>query len=278
MPQRKWTPEQRKAASDRAKARMADSPTVFGQKVAVAEPESDGDDAISQLMATLAAVQSKKLKQTDALKQLGGILDQLDPAKNADLLDDPTIAAFVERVTTQRVAQAEKLGLPPGTQVGTGLGQDGVPWHYTDLPKYCRRRLAGHEQDAVTTEENSELDLVTFIPNQTTSVTWNGLTCHFHADEPLTTYKPFYDVWMESKRLGRIGDQHKAYMFGSSDQIPAELAQGDQAVATARVRAYMAMGSEPGRGRITVGYPGDAMFGLRENPTGGEAQSGEVPA
>lgn len=257
--------------------------------------EDDGDDVISQLLNTLQAVKSKKVKQAEALRQLGTLLDQLNPKDHPELVDDPTIAAFVEQVTSNRIQQAEKLGLPPGTQVGTGMGQDGVPWHYTDLPKYCRKPLPGHEKDWMVAlpghegeplnisnsriiEEFSEPDLITFIPNQYIPITWNGLTCYFHADEPLTTYKVFYDTWMESKRLGRIGDQHKAYMFGSSDVLPRELGTGDQGVATARVRAYMAMGSEPGKGRITVGYPGDVLFGIRDTAGGSEAQSGEAPA
>lgn len=283
-------------AEARAKGREAAARNRAARNAAPPEaPEvEEEDDAISQLMATLQAVKSKKVKQADALKQLGAILDQLDPSKNAELAADPTIAAFIEKVTDQRIRQAEKAGLPPGTQIGTGMGQDGVPWHYTDLPKYCRRPLPGHEHDwmvplpghegeplnignARIIEEFSEPDLITFIPNQYIGITWQGLTCWFHPDEPLTTYKVFYDTWMESKRLNKIGDQHKAYMFGSSNHLPRELASGDQAVSTARVRAYMAMGSEPGRGRITVGYPGDGLFGLRENP-GGEGPSADIPA
>lgn len=257
MPAKRWTPEQRKAASERAKARIA---AQSATAVDVAEPEEDSDDdVLSQLAATIMKARDKKQNQRKLLDDLGKILDQIDPKEHPELADDPAIEQFMERIGAQRIKEAQEHGLRPGTVIGTGLAQRDVPWTEADLT---------HPEWGCV-DENGQPIYVEFIPNETIPVFYQGIRCQLIADQPIKVLRCFYDVYMEHKRLTKIAEQHRAYMFGRADSLPAELVSGDAAVATARVRAFMSMGGEKGGGRVVVGYPGDANFELREVPAGG---------
>ncbi len=221
----------RRAAEKEAK--LAAAPVREDEPVAIEEE----DDVLSQLIATLGKARNKKANQTKLLHDLGTLMDQIDPKEHPELAEDPTIMAFVEKVTGVRIAQALKAGAQPGTVVGSGLAQQDIPWKESDLARYALKA-------------DGSPDLHTFTPNETIPIFWNGIRCQLIADEELTTYKCFYDVYMEHKRLSRVGDQHKAYMFGQSDRLPPELTTGDAAVATAQVRAFMHMGPRAGGGTI----------------------------
>ena len=253
LPKRQWTDEQRKAASERAKARWAGS-------AAVAEPEApaeaDDDDVLRTLAATLLKAADKKANQRKTLEELGAVLDRIDPKDHPELADDPTIQAFVEKITGIRVEKAREEGKPPGTVIGSGLNAEVVPWTEADLTNKKWGCL----------NEQGEPWYVTFTPNETIPVFYNGIRCQLIADQEITCLKCFKDVYDEHKRLMRVADQHRQYMFARSDSLPPELATTDAAISTARVRAFMSMGGEKGGGRVTVGYPGDATFELRDIP------------
>lgn len=254
MPIRKWTPEQRKAASERAKARMA------VQAVAEPEPELAEDDPLGDLIAALGKARNKKASTAKDLEELGAILDRIDPKANPELADDPTIEAFLDKIGQARLKKAEQTGLAPGTVIGTGMAERDVPWKLAD----------------VNLLPDGSKELVTWTPNETIPVFYNGVMCQCIADVPMTTEKAFMDVYLEHKRLVQVANEHRQYMFGRSSQLPRELQTTDAAVSTARIRAFMAAGGEYGGGRITMGYPGDSTFELRDVPGGG-AVSGETP-
>lgn len=252
-PRKVWTPEERKAASDRAKQRWhqrQESPPP-----APTELDTDDDDVLGQLMATLQQAKAKKVKGTQLLEQLGSLLDQIDPKDHPELADDPTIQTFLEKIGEARLKKAEKDGLPPGSYVGTGLAQQDVQWKLADV----NRRPDGSKE------------LVTWTPAETILIGYNGVFCQAVADVEMTTEKAFKDLYDEHRRATREAQEHKAYMFGRSDYLPPSYRSGDAAVATAKVRAFMSMGEEKGGGRIGIGYPGDAKFELREVPGSGDA-------
>lgn len=228
----------------------------------VAEPDldSDDDDVLGQLAATILKARDKKANQRKILLDLAEILDKIDPKEHPELAEDPTIEAFVERISDMRVKKAQEEGLPPGTVIGNpnSLSATIVPWTEADLthPKWgCLK-------------EDGTPNYVTFTPNETIPVWYNGIRCQFIADEEITVLKCFYDVYQEHKRQSREGDQRKAYMFGKSNTLPGG-DMGEGAVAMARVRAFMGMGGEGGGGRMLIGYPGDARFELRDVPGAG---------
>ena len=283
MPKRKWTAEQRRAASERAKARFAVAEAAAAEAareriearlaatVAVdkenatiltsfKDQEDQEDDVLSQLIATLGKARDKKEKQSKVLEELGAILDRIEPTEHPELADDPTIQAFVDKIGGVRIKRAEAQGMRPGTVIGTGLASQDVPWKESDLthPEWGCVHPDGTPQ------------YVTFTPNETIPVWYNGIRCQFIADEEITILKCFKDVYDERKRLLKIGEAHKAYMFGRTDALPRELQTTDAAVSTARVRAFMSLGGERGGGRMSVGYPGDDTFELREVPAATE--------
>lgn len=267
-----FTDEQRRKAAEtrqRNRAAKAERQTTL----ATAEPEPDAEgDVLTQLIATLQKAQDKKGNQAKLLGQLAELLDQIDPQKNPELAEDPTIQAFVDKINEGRVARAQASGAAPGTQIGSGLGQDGVPWRYTDLDKYCTRcncppekRPAGRPDCGIWPCPTGTPDLVIgFIPPVTERVVWNGLECQFNANEEMPPiHRVFVDVYRETLRARRIAAQHAAFLFGESDVCPPELLRGDQAVGTMKARAFMSAGKKGG-GSIIVGWGGDEKFGARD--------------
>ena len=247
---RKWTPEQRQAASERFKQRAA---TAVMEQSSDAGP-TDDSDVLTQLARTLMQAASKKANQKKVLDDLGRILDQIDPKAHPELAEDPTIQAFVEKIGGARIQQAQARGMPPGTVVGTGMAAQALPWTLNDVVNLVKN-------------EHGEPVYVTFTPTETTPVFFNGVRCQLIADEEVTIPKAFYDLYQESRRLTRLGEQHKAYMMGKSSYLPPKLAaEGEAAVATARVRAFMDMGGQRGGGSILVGTDGLD----RREPAGGE--------
>ena len=252
------------------RARLAKAREAKAAKAAAEpepEPEDDDEDVLGQLAATILKARDKKVKQSKILEELGTILDRIDPTEHPELADDPTIQAFIERVGDTRLKKATAKGLRPGTVIGTGLGQQDVPWKESDLT----HPVWGCVND------KGEPEYVTFTPNETIPVWYNGIRCQFIADEEITVLKCFKDVYDEHKRATREGEQRKAWMFGKSNIRPAE--GGEAAISMASVRAFMSMGGEGGGGRIILGYPGDSRFELREVPGGAAAvgeQSGEA--
>lgn len=259
MPGHKWTEEQKQRMREKARARVAQA------AAAIAEPEPEPDaegDVLADLMASISKLRDKKTGQKKALEDLGKILDRLDPTEHPELADDPTIQAFVERIGSTRIQQAKAQGLPPGTVVGEGIAQQSIPWTEKDVI------------DLVKDADGNPI-WVTLVPSETIPLFFNGVRCQLIADQEVTIPKAFYDLYMESRRARRLAEQHKAYMFGKSESLPAELAaEGEAAVATARVRAYMHLGPEKGGGSILIGTGG---LDRRDVAAGGEtAEGGEA--
>lgn len=259
MPKRQWTVEQRAAARARAQASWAERKVSTAVMSAAPELDQDDDDVLAQLATTILKARDKKQKQSKVLEELGAILDQIDPTDHPELADNDVVQSFVEKIGAARLKKAEKEGLPPGSIIGTGIAQQSVPWKLDDV----NRRADGSKE------------LVTWTPNETIPIFYNGVMCQAIADVEMTTEKAFKDIYDERRKLLREADVRKQWMFGKTNQRPPE--SDEAAVSMARVRAFMGMGGEGGGGRILMGYPGDARFELREmvGGTGGE-QSGKT--
>lgn len=253
---RTWTEEQKQELRERlARGRAAKAEKAA---VEVVEPE-EADDVLSQLIAGLQKVQTKK-KTTDAdLEALGQILDRIDPVEHPEIADNPAIEAFLDKIGAIRLKKAEKQGLPPGSLVGTGVSERDIPWKLSD----------------VSVKPDGTKDMVTWTPNETLPIIYNGVMCQAIADVEMTTERAFYDVYTEHRRLIREAEHRKQWMFGKTNVAPPP--DGDGSIAAARARAFIYMSGEGGRGSIINGYPGDAAFGVREL-AGGETPTPTPPA
>lgn len=256
--------EERKAALARGRATAAANRAAKKAEQAAPPapppaPELSAFDRLEQAVAERAAEKERRRK----------VLEMVDA--QPELADDPEIVALLDQLGVDHPKRKTE-GLRPGSRpmVRDEKGNmiqslDSVDWKESDLT---------HPEWGCVNPDGTP-QYVTFTPNETIKVWYQGIRCQFIADEEITCLKCFKDVYDEHKRATRIAEQHKAFMFGQTDYLPRELQTSDAAVSTARVRAFMSMGAEKGKGTIINGYPGDDRFGLREVPGGGAA-SGET--
>lgn len=229
---RQWTDEQREEARQKAQERFAGK----GSATAVAEPEEQGTD-MSALLASLGQALSsagtKKADQQRALSDLEAVLARLNPKEYPDLVDHPAIQQFVELLGQ---AKARSSGDPPGTIYNKGtLGAYKKPWTWSDM---------------------KDFPTVTFVPMENAFLQWNGLICTVVADMEQTIYKPFHDLYMESRRNTRYAKHMAEWLFRQREDPPPPDFISPEAV---RARAYGDGGwYQPGAGSIAGAVTGPA--------------------
>lgn len=131
------------------------------------------------------------------VKRIEDIL--LEIGSNADyrqLAGSEVIQAFVERFNDARQTTSD---VKPGQIMNPGsILQTKRPWTWDDL-KGC--------------------DTVTFIPNETLPITWNGLTVYVNTDIETTIPAVHYGIYQEHRRLMRAGREHAEYLAGQRTTV-----------------------------------------------------------
>lgn len=270
---RTWTAEQRLAASEKFKARMA---ARKAQATAVADPEPQveaataseeaavGEDVMHQLASLFAKASTEKKGREKAINDALDILGRLDPAKYPDVADNPAVEAFVEKV---QAARAQSADMPPGTVIGRGIAAQKVPWSWAHLKKSMN--LSPEEFAERSKTEPILFPWVEYMPIKTTTVVWNGLRVYFKARQRVYVCKVFVDAFEESLNQEEFAAQHAAWLFHS----PGAATHRDMLTSgAAKVRAMDESKGEyyhPGGGMIGLA-PSSDLVGL-----GGEGESDE---
>lgn len=155
--------------------------------------------ALGQALMNAASEGATAEDQVAAMATLREVLPRLNFKKFPQLRDDPVIEAFLDQLSEERANSAD---VPPGTVIDRGKPTERIKdWTERDLIQ-------------------SGQQLVTFTPNETMPIIWNGLRCQLIADQEITTYKCFYDVYMEHKFETRFAEAHKSWLFGQRDDLP----------------------------------------------------------
>src|SRR5579859_8107482 len=158
MPAKKWTPEQRKAASERAKARLA------GNTATAERPVAASADPLKDLAALIVQATTKDAEESKILDQFTSLIGRIDFKKHPELRDHPAMQGLLEKAFVREDNIPEADGrVAPGTVRGEGLNAQAVPWTWAHV-----NFLADKEPDGMFAR-------VKFMPERTQTVIWNGL-------------------------------------------------------------------------------------------------------
>lgn len=212
------------------------------------EGEDSGDEGdlaqqLAQLGQALASVAGKRQARQQVVGQIEALLAKLTPRDYPELADSPAVQKFLEVIEEQHAASSDA----PGTIYNRGsMAQVKKPWGWADLaPTKC--------------------EWLTFTPQESTTVTIQGLRATFIADVEWTGPRAFYDVYADSRRARRVAQEHVRYLFGQGGTPSDPTVIND---ASLLVRAMASGGSfYPGAGGFK---PGEAPAG-EQGGTSGEA-------
>mgnify|MGYP001562722324 CR=1 FL=1 len=208
--------------------KYSDEPGEKAVETTVPEPtpEAGQGDTAATLISLGQAFLAMAQEKTDKAKAMVGIADMLGKLSAADypaLLDHPEVQRFVDGLIKQK---AESTDDPPGTIYNKGtLAEHKKPWQWRDL-------------------DNAER--ITFTPNETRLIVFNGLPLTIIADVENTVPAPFYGLYVESKRNTRFAQEHAEWLMRKRDNpTHPDMATPD----SVRARAIGGVGwYEPGSG------------------------------
>jgi hypothetical protein len=191
---------------------MADLVPEPAPATAGMEQQEDSSGLLASLGQALLRAAGEKGEQAKALETLKEILPKLSVKEFPKLADEPVIQEFVERLAREKAASSDD---PPGTIYNRGtLAEFKKDWTIKDL-------------------EKSGMPLITFTPAETILVTWNELRCQLIADQEITCYKCFYDVYQEHRRAMGFAREHAAFLFRKGPATHPDMALPDAARARA---------------------------------------------
>ena len=209
---RKWTLVERRAASEKAKARIAAQPVATAVAERPPEPEPseneealDSDNVLAQLAGLFQQASGQRSGRDKAITEALDVLGKLDPRKYPEIADNPAVQDFVEKVQAQR---AQSSDVPPGTIMGTGLASFKKPWTKNDL-------LKGKDMPVEEARARGFMEWITYRPMHTTVVIWQGIKVHFMARRPIYTPKCFADVYEDSLAQQDFAERHAAWLFNT---------------------------------------------------------------
>ncbi len=241
--------------------RKTDQSDVPQEGAAMTEDEATAE--LARLGQVLIATAGDKQKQKAASDELVALLARLTPKDFPNLAENPVVLQFMEQVAQQR---AEGSDDPPGTIYNRGsVAVHSKPWRFTDLKSPPPEWRPGQPLPPGHCEWVWD-----YVPQKTTTATWNGLTVQFFAEQPWSGPKCFVDVLQESRRLERVAHEHAAYMFknGGVPSDPGVINQG-----TRNVRAHSSAGG-PGTGFMPGAGVGPSFFAGQAEDAGGEDGDG----
>lgn len=155
-------------------------------------PDDDGGASILQQMADIfSQAAGKQTEQSQVLRDVEAMLGKLRQEDYPVLARNPQIQAFIE-LLGEHAAELHPEAAP-GTIVGAGsLAANKVPWEWRHL---------------------QNMELVTFTPNETINLIYNGLGLTVNADVEVTLPSCFYDVWIEHRSAIVTAREHADLMF-----------------------------------------------------------------
>lgn len=159
--------------------------------------ESDSASTLAQLATLFQTAAKNKGIRTDRFEEIERLLAKLGPNDYPELLESPVVQGFLDQLAER--TEARHPDDLPGTIYNLGqLSATKKRWQWRDLAQFPQ---------------------VTFTPNETIPVTWNGLMIVLQADLEMTVPEPFKQVYDEHKRALETGRQHVAYLFRQRDAI-----------------------------------------------------------
>jgi hypothetical protein len=215
---------------------LAHEESVAQEEVA----EAGAFDFLKRLGTALLESGGGRAERNKTLAELEAVLVKLSPRDYPELAENPVIQQFLE-VMAERKAEASDD--PPGTIYNAGtLAATKKRWQWRDLARF---------------------PVVTFTPNETIPVTFQGLTLMLIADTEMAVPSIFKDIYDERRRGHETAREHAAFLFRQRDQI-------DPTRADPSVVGYSS-GLVRGHGMGRDGYrPGAGAF-----PIGAEEGEGE---
>jgi hypothetical protein len=193
---------------------------------------------LADLAKGLAEAAEDREKTSGILKEILGMIGELDKDDAKALFKDERVQALIEAATTE---QAQSSIDPPGTIYSGVVGGQVVRGFVKKDWEESHLRAA---------VENGAMTLVDYEPRTTQVVIWNGLQRQFIADTPMTVEKCFVDVYRDSLKMARDGAEHAQWLFKKRDMLhdpTLVTGNGAKARATGERGHY-----EPGGGLIAL--------------------------
>ena len=232
-----------KAALERDFLRAADPEAVSE----TGQPE----DLVLELANLFGAASQQRGLRARDIEDAERILSKMDPFKYPELADNPTVQRFIEQMNTRAQANAD---VPPGSLIGTGLGQQKKIWQHKDVLDRMLIWIYGPE-DPAWPRRDPAFKPVTFIPMETITLTWQGLSVTVITREEATVPQCFYDLYTGHNLALVTGEQFAQFLFKKRDRLdPTKV---DVSIldnpAAARVRGAGEGTYFPGAGSFEVG-------------------------
>lgn len=148
--------------------------------------------ALQQAATLLAKAASDQANRSTILKEVESTLSRIKLIDFPDLAESPIIQGFIK---------AMGMGdLKPGETRARGtLAERTRDWEWIDLRQFRP---------------------VSFIPAETTPLTFNGLTIDVTANEEITVPSCFYDIYRDRQRALRNANLHEHWLMGRSNTPP----------------------------------------------------------
>ena len=212
----------------------------------VVEMAPEENDEMAELLAqaaqTLGKAATDKRNRSVLLKEVEGTLSKIKLVDFPELAESPVVQAFIKAMGFD--------DLNPGEVRNRGtLAEIEREWTWKDMAQFPRMK---------------------FIPNETITLTFNGLALQVIADRECEVPEPFYNIWKDHRKAIQEARQHEQYLLGFSDQPPD---QNWLTVEGAEVRAWSTQGRRMGKvsGHLGVGRISEAEEATLEE--GENAQS-----
>ncbi len=213
---------------------------TVGDVVSEQAPPIEAPDDSSALLASLGqaflAMSQDKAGQQQAIVRVTEVLSKLSAKDYPALMDNPEVQRFIDGMVKQKAESSED---PPGTVYNRGtLAEHKKPWTWRDI-------------------KNEKM--ITFTPNRSMLLVWNGLVANIFADQENTIPACFYGIYVESQRGTKFATEHAEWLFRHRD-APTHpdmvTAEGVVARATGDTGSYLP-GAGPHSGAAAVAEEGE---------------------
>ena len=203
-------------------------------------PPDDSTAALAQAAKLFAKAAEDKANRGTILKEMEAVLSKVKLVDFPDLEDSTVVRTFLQLMDTR--------GMRPGEIRNRGtLAEVVKDWSWRSVQEEVR---AGR------------MKLVKFIPNETLTLTWNGLPLQVVADQEVEVPEPFYNIWKDHRYAIKQAQQHEQYLMGRTDVPPDP---NWVTVEGAGVRMWSTQGKQFGKvsGHLGVGpiYEGEEAAG-----------------
>jgi len=205
---------------------------VVGDEAEAVEGANAGGfaDELRRLGGELVKYADNEAAAADKLRELDKLLSGLTPKELLALADHP-VMQLLDRIQEKQFQGSDNR--PGSIRYKNGIPWDKKPWTWQDLAK-------------------SGMETITFTPMETRAIFWNGLRVDLQARKPITVYKCFYDVYMQSIDAQDFAEAHVNFLFKQGPAIHPDMITPE----ASRVRGTGAKGVYlPGAGTAGIAEP-----------------------